>query len=71
MAKYQLPTKEEIKQARQSLGLTQREVAEMCCIDTNTWARYEQGSVKISSPVWELFTTKIKYTNLLHSLGRI
>lgn len=54
------PPKEQVKDMRKVLKLTQQECADMCLIQSNTWARYEQGTIQMPAPIWELFKLKAK-----------
>lgn len=49
-------TKDEIKQARQSLGLTQAKMAALCGISDRKWKRWELGTCPISSEGKTLLT---------------
>jgi transcriptional regulator with XRE-family HTH domain len=59
MAKYYIPTADEVKSARIDTKLTQQAAAELCMTQPNTWARYEQGRIQMPAPVWELFIMKV------------
>lgn len=53
------PTKEEVKAARASAGLTQPEAAKLVHRTTSAWARWEGGDRKMPADTWELFQIKI------------
>lgn len=59
MAKYYIPTADEVRNARIDTKLTQQAAAELCMTQPNTWARYEQGRIQMPAPVWELFIMKV------------
>ena len=59
MAKYYIPTADEVRSARIDTKLTQQAAAELCMTQPNTWARYEQGRIQMPAPVWELFIMKV------------
>lgn len=49
------PTPEQIRQARQSAGLTQSEAAKVVYATTRTWERWEAGDRKMSPATYEFF----------------
>lgn len=65
MSSYYVPSAEEIKDARLSAKLTQQDSAHMCLVSANSWARYEQGVMKMSAPIWELFIMKVAQLTLV------
>jgi transcriptional regulator with XRE-family HTH domain len=67
MSKAHLPTGNEVRETRLSLGFTQKEAAEICTITPTSWARYEQGQTQMPSYIWELFTVKVAYTKMLEA----
>ena len=54
------PTKEEVKAARASAGLTQPEAAKLVHRTTSAWARWEGGERNMPADTWELFNIKLK-----------
>lgn len=56
--KMQLPTPDEIKQARKEAGLTQTQAAELVHAKMRTWQDWEGGKAKINLAAWELFLIK-------------
>ena len=54
-------TKEQLKQARQQLGLTQAAMAKAMCIGTRKWERWEGGHSPISPEGARLVEMLLKY----------
>ena len=54
------PTKENIKLARLSAGLTQKQAADLICSALRTWQQYESGDRRMHPGLWELFNIKCK-----------
>ena len=52
------PTPAEISSARESLGLTQQEAADLLHITTRAWQRYEYGERRMHPALWELSLLK-------------
>ena len=52
------PTPAEISAAREFLGLTQQEAADLLHITTRAWQRYEAGERRMHPALWELFCIK-------------
>jgi transcriptional regulator with XRE-family HTH domain len=61
---FYTPTPKEIREARISSDLTQKTCADMCLVTVNSWARYEQGKIQMSAPIWELFILKVAQLTL-------
>lgn len=55
-----VPTHAELAQVRASLGLTQRECAELARVSTRSWENYESPTsrTRIKFGTWELFLIK-------------
>ena len=62
---FYTPTPKEIREARISSDLTQKACADMCLVTVNSWARYEQGKMQMSPPIWELFIMKVAQLSLI------
>lgn len=54
----QHPTKDQIKQARESAGLTQTQAAHLIHYTLRAWQRFEAGERKMHPALWELFCIK-------------
>lgn len=52
------PTPAEISAAREFVGLTQQEAAELLHISLRAWQRYEAGERRMHPALWELFRLK-------------
>lgn len=50
----------DIKEARESLGLKQRECAAICRVALRTWQAWEYGTRTMPAAAWELFNLKTK-----------
>lgn len=61
---FYTPTPKEIREARIASDLTQKACADMCLVTVNSWARYEQGKMQMSPPIWELFIMKVAQLSL-------
>jgi len=53
-----IPTKEEIKQARESASLSQKQAGELVYSAIRTWQQWEAGDRKMHPGLWELFRIK-------------
>ena len=53
------PSADEVRRARVSAELTQREAAECVHMTVRGWQHYEQGLRKMHPAVWELFNLKV------------
>ncbi|MES2662275.1 MAG: helix-turn-helix domain-containing protein [Pseudomonadota bacterium] len=60
MTKIEQPTPLQIKSLRESVGLTQKQAAELLDATERTWRRWESDSDSINIPKskWELFLMK-------------
>ena len=58
---FEVPTKEKIKLAREFLGLTQQNVADIIGKKVLTIKRYEKGDTKMPAGLWLLFKTSTGY----------
>ena len=63
----EVPSPEQIKQAREQAGLTQTQAAAIIYKGLRTWAGWEtpqgaKGHRKMDAAFWELFKTKITKT---------
>lgn len=54
-----IPTPEQIKQARKQAGLTQTAAATLIHKQLRAWQQYEAGDRKMDTAYWELFLSKI------------
>jgi len=54
------PTPAEIKTARESVGLTQTEAADLVHTTCRTYQQWEAGDRRMHPAMWELFNIKIK-----------
>lgn len=54
------PDPQQIKNARQSSGLSQTAAAELIHSTLRTWQDWEAGKAKMHPGLWELFTIKTK-----------
>jgi len=54
------PSPTEIKQARKDAGLTQTQAAALVGRKLRQWQYWESNNFDMPSPLWELFTIKIK-----------
>ena len=54
------PTKEEIKAARSSAGLSQPAAAALIYKSVIAWKKWESGERKMPADTWELFNIKVK-----------
>lgn len=52
------PTPEEVKEARLSAGITQKDAADLIGRHVNRWSEYENGVYPMPPPLWELFLVK-------------
>jgi len=53
-----IPTPEQIRQARTEAGLNQTQAAKLVYRAIRTWQDYESGHTPIDMAVWELFLIK-------------
>lgn len=60
MHPFTQPTPQEIKAKRESLGLTQKQAAELIYKKVLSWNRYERDNGKIKRADWEMFLIKTK-----------
>jgi DNA (cytosine-5)-methyltransferase 1 len=56
------PSTEEIRAARDALGLTQQEAAKVVHSSLNAWQQWEQGVRRMHPAFWNLFQLKTKRT---------
>lgn len=54
------PTPSEVRQARESAGLTQTQAAVLIYNTLRAWQRWEAGDSPMHPAFWELFLKKIK-----------
>lgn len=52
------PTPEQVKQARATVGLTQKQAAEVIYKKVLAWQRYESGDREMDAALYELFLIK-------------
>ena len=52
------PTPAEISAAREFIGLTQQEAADLLYLTLRAWQRYEAGERRMHPALWELFRIK-------------
>lgn len=52
------PTKEEVREARTSLSLTQEAAGKLINVSRKTWVKYESGERNMHAAFWELFQIK-------------
>ena len=57
------PTKEEVKKARDLLGLTLTQAVELIHCQRLAWIRYENGDRSMHPAFWELFRLKTGITD--------
>ena len=57
------PTPEQVKQARATAGLTQKQAAEVIYKKVLAWQRYESGDRAMDAAYWELFLIKTGQTD--------
>jgi len=55
------PTPAEIRQARESAGLTQTQAAAMIHCGLRAWQKWEGGERKMHPAMWELFQIKTRH----------
>jgi DNA-binding transcriptional regulator YiaG len=60
-------TPQQIKEARQKLGISQVEMAELCGIDKGTWLKWEKGTRKPNA----IGLQHIKVLMWLDKIGRL
>lgn len=53
-----MTTPDQIRAARESAGLTQKQAAELVHTHPVTWAKWEGGTYKMHPGLWELFLIK-------------
>lgn len=58
------PTPDEIKQARQAVGLTQAAAARMVYSNVRTWERWEAGERRMHPALFDYFLIKTRQKNL-------
>ena len=56
------PTPAQIKKARQTVGLTQTQAAELIYKKIRTWQQWEAGDREMDAALWELFLIKSEKT---------
>lgn len=54
------PTPDDIREARQSAGLSQTAAAGLIYSTLRTWQDWEAGKARMHPGLWELFTIKTK-----------
>ena len=52
------PSKEEVREARTSLSLTQEAAGKLINVSRKTWVKYESGERNMHAAFWELFQMK-------------
>lgn len=52
------PSPDEVKNARNSVGLSQQEAGALVYVGTRTWQKWEYGERKMHPAFWELFILK-------------
>lgn len=52
------PTPDEVRQAREAVGMTMRDAAALIGRHHNRWTEYEGGVYPMPPPLWELFLVK-------------
>jgi DNA (cytosine-5)-methyltransferase 1 len=53
------PAPDEIRQAREAAGLSQKDAAWLVHSSPRSWEKWEQGERRMHAAFWELFTRKI------------
>jgi transcriptional regulator with XRE-family HTH domain len=56
---FKLPSPDQLKLTRNSLGYTQKEAAELVHVSVRAWQLWESGERNISPGIWELFLIKV------------
>jgi transcriptional regulator with XRE-family HTH domain len=60
MQRPEVPTKEQIREARLAAGLSQSKAAELVCVGTRAWQRWEYGERRMSPGTWLLFQMRLR-----------
>jgi DNA-binding XRE family transcriptional regulator len=63
-----IPKPAQVRELRDSAGLTQKQASELVYADLRTWQRWEEEGTdsarKMNPATWELFTAKLKIRDL-------
>lgn len=57
--KAPVPSPDEIRQVRESVGLTQSDAARLVYRSTRNWQQWELNERPMDPALWELFTLKV------------
>jgi len=58
------PSSDEVRQARESAGLSQAKAAARALVSLRAWIKYESGERKIPAPTWALFRLRSGFISM-------